>query len=156
MGDLKVTIEHGSGSRTALWAVIGGLFLAALGGETAAGVASDLSAALLWVGGTLAVAVAGLSVFLIRAMRRRWRPGYVRSMHGPTERDRQLDQMAEKKRELDRIRRLRLQMEDGLILHGSITGRMPRQHPGEAAWQAPFVSRSGLYQQLPPIPGHEG
>lgn len=132
MGKLKVTIEHGGGFNwpaAASVAVIGGI--AVSGG--ASGLLSGLETGLIWVASVLSAAVAGGSYLMIRAMRGRRRHDYVKGIHGPTERDREIDQMAMLRREIIEARARRLEIERAKLIYGALGPGWMHGRPQEAA-----------------------
>lgn len=172
MGELNVHIRHGGGSNplSALMnpkvLVIGALAVAVAAGGGAGALSSGLTDLLEWVAGVLAVAAAVIGYFVVRHLRTSPTRAYIKSVHGPTERDLVLDKAAELRREiaLTRAARWRLEVaqrmtadlpglmaadrlvaEDNLIQYGSITGRI-----GPSAWPQPQIpARTAL------DPGHE-
>lgn len=155
MGDLDIRIRHGGGSSRAIpvvVTVIGGLGLAA----GASGLLAAAETALIWIASVTAVAAAAAVALAIRAMRRGWRPNYLRSVHGDSPRNALIEENARLREEI-RAMRTREELEEMMgmpitawqarVLHQVLQEGGPRR----------FVTgRQGLYQQVPPIPGDSG
>lgn len=114
MGDLRVTIEHGSGLSSLLNAktlLVGAAVVVIGGGGAVSRLESGLTDLLYWVAGVMFVAVAVAVYVIIRATRRTRGQTYIRSVHGPTERDAILDERARLRREIALTRAARYQLE---------------------------------------------
>lgn len=113
MGDLRVTIEHGSGlggllnGKTAL-VVAAVVVIGASGGL--GGVESGLNNLLYWAAGVMLVLVAAGGWLIYRATRHAKGTAYIRSVHGPTQHEIVLNENRAMRRQLDDIRAMRRQM----------------------------------------------
>lgn len=144
MGDLRVTIEHGGGSgkRWAVVVAVAVVIMAAGGGSQAASGALD---ALYWVAGVLAVAVGVATWAMIRATRHSRGRNYIRSVHGPTQRDHDIDEMARLRREIAETRARRLMIERARLVEAALGGDQEALMRDQAViWSAEVVD-----------PGHE-
>lgn len=93
------------------WAlVVAGIVAFEVGGG-ASGLFRGLQSALIWLASVTAVAVVAGSVIIFRATRRVKGTDYIRSVHGPTERDLVVEENAKMRRELADIRAMRRQVE---------------------------------------------
>lgn len=121
MGDLKVTIEHGSPLSRLLNAktlLIGAAVVVIGASGSLSGVESGLTSLVEWVAVIVAVVVAVVVAFAIRATRHHRSKDYVRSIHGPTKRDQALDELAEIRRQIAISRAARYQLEVERLVHG--------------------------------------
>ena len=110
------------------WAAVVGVIsvIGASGG--ASGLFSGLETGLFWVAGVFLAAGAVMTAVVIRATRRR-KPDYVRSIHGPTSRDREIDQMQQIRAEIIETRATRLAIERQKLINAAMA-QYPVPPPG--------------------------
>jgi hypothetical protein len=137
MGDLRVTIEHGSGLSSLINAktvVIASAVVLIAGSGGASGLVSGLNDLLYWLAGILVVVVAGGGYAIYRATRHAKGKDYVQSIHGPSERNRLLDEQAALRREIARTRAMRYDIERARIIQAALSDPDPHR-----AWSAEVV-----------------
>jgi hypothetical protein len=143
MGNLKVTIEHGSGLSSLINAktvVIGAAVVLVAGSGGASGLVSGLTDLLYWVAAVVAVLVIGGGYVIYRATRHAKGTNYVRSINGMTQRDVVIEENAKMRRQLADIRAMRRQVEAARALGLDYApGFLPRQHPGDMVWEAEVI-----------------
>jgi len=108
----------GGGRDWRLYAVIGAVAVIGASGG-ASGLFSGLETALFWVAGVFLAAGAVTGTLVIRAMRRR-KPDYVRSIHGPTVRDDEIDEMQRLRAEILETRATRLALERQRLIEAAM------------------------------------
>ena len=140
MGDLKVTIEHGSGlssllnGKTVL--IVAAVVVIGAGGG-ASGLVSGLNDLLYWVAGVIGVAVAGGGYAIYRATRHAKGRDYVQSIHGPSERNILIDEQRALRREIARTRAMRYDIERARLLQAALAPDYAR--PGTEVWEAEVI-----------------
>jgi hypothetical protein len=137
MGDLRVTIEHGSG----LGSLINGktlligaavLVIAASGGL--GGVTSGLTDLVYWVAGVMVVLIGAGGYLIYRATRHAEGQNYVQSINGPSQRNILIDEQAALRREINRTRAMRYDIERARIIQAALAPQDPHR-----AWSAEVV-----------------
>jgi hypothetical protein len=137
MGDLRVTIEHGSGlssllnGKTAL--IVAAVVVIGAGGG-ASGLESGLNDLLYWVAGVVGVLVVGGGYVIYRATRHAKGQNYVQGMHGPSQRNILLDEQAALRREINRTRAMRYDIERARIIQAALAPQDPHR-----VWSAEVV-----------------
>jgi hypothetical protein len=130
MGDLRVTIEHGSG----LGSLINGktlligaavLVIAASGGL--GGVTSGLTDLVYWVAGVMVVLIGAGGYLIYRATRHAKGTNYVQSINGPSERNRLIEEQAALRREITRTRAMRYDIERARIIQAALSDPDPHR-----------------------------
>lgn len=100
-------------------AAVGGIAVIGVSGG-ASGVFSGLETLLWWVAGVFGATATVVTALVIRAMRRRT-GDYVRSIHGPTVRDQEIDENQRLRREIQQTRATRLAIERQKLIEAAMT-----------------------------------
>lgn len=139
MGDLRVTIEHGSSGPSPKILVIGGglVLLTASGGVSA--VTSGLMDLLWWLFAVMAAVIIVVSVIVVRKIRATRHHGYVESIHGPSERNRLIDLEHEKRSELARIKAIRHDIERERVIRAAFSDDTPDKDVIGRIWSTPLA-----------------
>jgi hypothetical protein len=85
--------------------------VAVAAGGGASGLVSGLTDLLYWIAGVTGVAVIAGSYLMIRATRRNTGHAYIKSVHGPDERDLVIEQARAMTREVGMVRQIRREIE---------------------------------------------
>jgi uncharacterized membrane protein len=137
VGDLKVTIEHGSGlssllnGKTAL--IVAAVVVIGAGGG-ASGLVSGLTDLLYWLAGVMVVLVVAGGYLIYRATRHAKGQNYVQSINGPSQRNILIDEQAALRREINRTRAMRYDIERARIIQAALAPQDPHR-----AWSAEVV-----------------